>query len=369
MFRPTLQGRILLSFIAVLVLGLVLDHLYARAEITRHLVAYLQAQGRIPAPGAEHLGLSAEWDLRERTLLADLHRSILRAMMAGFLLAALSAALLARRITRPIREMSAFAGRLARGEYKHRVPEAGDGEIVSLGRALNSLADNLDRAETLRRHLVADVAHELRTPLAGLRGTAEALRDGVLSPTPENLDAVVAEARRLGRLVQDLEDLTRLDADRLELHRRPTDLAALISKAVQVYEPDLKAKGIRLKTELATNLPRAVVDPDRVVQVIHNLMANAVNHTPPGGVIRVALFQEESGQRVTVANTGPGIDPADLPFIFERFYRGDRSRSRATGGSGLGLTIARKLVEAHGGRITAESRPGEETVFSFDLPR
>lgn len=132
MFRPTLQGRILLSFIAVLVLGLVLDHLYARAEITRHLVAYLQAQGRIPAPGAEHLGLSA--------------------------------ALLARRITRPIREMSAFAGRLARGEYKHRVPEAGDGEIVSLGRALNSLADNLDRAETLRRHLVADVAHELRTP-------------------------------------------------------------------------------------------------------------------------------------------------------------------------------------------------------------
>ncbi len=114
---------------------------------------------------------------------------------------------------------------------------------------------------------------------------------------------------------------------------------------------------------------RADVDPDRIVQVIHNLMANAVRHTPPGGAIRVTLSREGHGHRVTVANTGPGIDPADLPFIFERFYRGDRSRSRIIGGSGLGLTIARKLVEAHGGRITAESRPGEETVFSFDLPR
>lgn len=369
MFRLSLQGRLLISFVGVLLLGLLLDHLYARAEVTRHLVQYLQARDRLPPPAADHPATpTGEMQGPDRALLADMHRSILQATAAGLILSTVLAALLARRITRPIREMSIFAALLARGDYKRRMPETGDQEIASLGRALNTLAASLDQAETLRRNLTADVAHELRTPLASLRGTAEALRDGVLPPTAENLDAIVAEAVRLGRLVEDLEDLTRLDADRCELRRRPTDLAGLIDTALRVHEQDLQASDIRLESILPRDLPPADVDPDRVSQVLHNLLTNAIRHTPPGGRVAVRLAQDGAALRVSVANTGPGIDPADLPFVFERFYRGDRSRSRSTGGSGLGLTIARKLVEAHGGRITVESRPGEETVFSFTLP-
>lgn len=344
-----LQAKLLVSFVGVLLVGLLLDHFYARAEVTRHLMARMHGQ--------------------HGALLNSMHRSILRATVIGLVIATFLAALLARQISHPIREMGEFAARLARGDYRRRIREAGDDEIASLGRALNTLADSLDRAETLRRNLAADVAHELRTPLAGLRGYAEAVRDGVLPPTAENLDAIAAEAVRLGRLVQDLEDLTRLDADQFELHRRPTDLAVLIQGALRVREQDIRTKEIRLEAVLPGDLPPVDADPDRINQVLHNLLANAINHTPRGGRITVRLARDSASQRVSVANSGPGIDPADLPFIFERFYRGDRSRSRATGGSGLGLTIARKLVEAHGGSISAESRPGEGTSFTFTVPR
>jgi len=275
---------------------------------------------------------------------------------------------LSRRVTSPIEVLSKAARRLGRGDLSQRVQLRGEGEVAALAKAFNSMATDLEYAEQLRRNLVADVAHELRTPLSNIQGYLEAIRDEVIKPDASIIGSLNEEAVLLSRLVDELQELSLAEAGELKLVYQTEDINKLVKQAVDSWQPQLAAKKISLSLDLPDNLPLVGMDWQRVNQVMHNLLENAVAHTGRGGTITVAAVKQGDWVEVSVSDTGEGIPAEDLPNIFERFYRVDRSRARATGGSGLGLTIAKRLVEAHGGTITAQSKLGKGSHFSFTLP-
>ncbi|MCK5182520.1 MAG: ATP-binding protein, partial [Dehalococcoidia bacterium] len=244
----------------------------------------------------------------------------------------------------------------------------GEGEVAALAQAFNTMAADLENNEQLRRNLIADVAHELRTPLSNIRGYLEAIRDQVMKPDAATIHSLNEEAALLSRLINELQELSLAEAGELKLVYQAEDVIELVKQAVIPWQPQLKTKETSLSLDLPDNLPLVTIDWQRVNQVIHNLLENAVAHTGKGGTITVAAAKQGSWVEISVSDTGEGIPAQDLPNIFERFYRVDRSRARATGGSGLGLTIARRLVEAHGGIITVQSELGKGSCFSFTLP-
>jgi two-component system, OmpR family, sensor histidine kinase BaeS len=233
--------------------------------------------------------------------------------------------------------------------------------------AFNQMAATLERVERLRTALVEDVAHELRTPLTGLRGYTEALADGVIEPTPETLQTIHAEIERLTRLVQDLDALARRDSEAHARVRAEIDLDTVVRRALALAEPDLAARSIAVRVEAEPDLPRLVAEPDAIGQVIANLVHNAGRYTVDGGEITVRLRSDGSAINCSIANTGPEIPAVELPLIWERLHRVDRSRARSTGGAGIGLAIVRDIVEAHGGDVGATSAAGLTTVW-FRLP-
>ncbi|HSF39168.1 MAG TPA: ATP-binding protein, partial [Thermoanaerobaculia bacterium] len=259
------------------------------------------------------------------------------------------------------------AARSGDPDRRVEVPPGRD-EIGELARAWNDLADRRATAERLRRNLVSDVAHELRSPLTNVRCQLEAIQDGLVRPEPAVIESLHEEALLLERLIDDLQDLALAEAGQLSLERRPLDVAEEVGQAVQALAPRTAERGLRVEVDVPADLPRADADPRRVAQILRNLLGNAVTHTPPGGAVRVRARAAESGVEVTVEDTGPGIPPEHLPFLFERFYRADASRSRETGGAGLGLAIVKQLAAAHGGRVWVESEVGRGAVFGFWLP-
>jgi signal transduction histidine kinase len=304
----------------------------------------------------------------QEVFLAGVNRSLLIAGAAGGAAALLLALFFGRRVVGPIEALTVAARRMERGDLSGRVAVGSSDEVGQLGRAFNAMAESLERTERLRRTMVGDVAHELRTPLSNVRGYLEALRDGVAAPTPEVIDSLHEEALLLTRLVDDLQDLTLAEAGQLALAREPTALAELVAGALAAFEPRAAAAGTRLRSEVDTELPPVDVDPRRVGQVLRNLLANALTHTPPGGEVVVSARPDGERAEVAVRDTGVGIAPEHLPHVFERFYRVDRARARATGGAGLGLAIVRELVQAHGGQVSASSEVGRGTTVSFTLP-
>jgi signal transduction histidine kinase len=271
-------------------------------------------------------------------------------------------------ILAPVQALSVAVRRLGQGDLSHRVRIKSKGELGELALAFNSMATELERTEKLRRNLVADTAHELRTPLSNLRGYLEAIRDGVVKPDPAAIDSLYEEVALLSRLVEDLQELALAEAGELKLVRQPEDASGLIKKSVATIESKATAKGLSVSIDLPESLPPADIDFHRVSQVLRNLLENAVTHTGRGGSITVAARQMDNMVEVSVADTGEGIPVEDLPNMFERFYRVDKSRARATGGTGLGLTIAKRLVEAHGGQIAVQSEVGKGSRFAFTIP-
>jgi two-component system sensor histidine kinase BaeS len=299
--------------------------------------------------------------------LHAIHRYILWAGAAGIALAVGLSFVLTRQVLKPLAEVAGGARRISRGDYGARVRNRGGDEVGELGRAFNSMADNLERIETLRKTMVADVAHELRTPLTNVRGYLEAMRDGVVPPEPKTFTMLEDEVLRLARLVDDLAQLTRADAARHLLRLEPVDLETLVEEAYSLFAPLLTGKGVALERRVAPDLKPVHADRARLLQVLRNLLDNALRFTPQGGTVTVSAEPQGASVRLTVANTGDPIPPAELPLIFERFYRVDKSRSRASGGSGIGLAIVKQLVEAHGGAVGAESGGGTTRVW-FSLP-
>jgi signal transduction histidine kinase len=268
-----------------------------------------------------------------------------------------------RRMTRPMSNLIDAARRIESGDYSTRVPEWGSADIRSVARAFNSMSARLKTIDQQRRTFMADVTHELRTPLSVIRGQAEAIADGVYPADPAHLAPILDATQTLERLVEDLRTLALTDTGSLVLNKEPTELGALVKDAVDSFQSKAEAAGVSLAAEAPDGLPAVDVDPARIRQVIGNLLSNAVRHTPSGGSVR--LTTEASGDRVTVAvkDTGEGIPSDLLPRVFERFVKGSDSS-----GSGLGLAIAHDIAAAHGGRLEIESKPGQGTTVRLTLP-
>jgi signal transduction histidine kinase len=275
------------------------------------------------------------------------------------------AAILGSRLARPLREIGRGARRIARGDYAARIPRQGPEEIVSLSDSFNQMAAALEEQERMRREFIANAAHELRTPLTNLQGYLEALRDGVIEPDRQTFESLWDEAERLVRLSRSLDTLAAGDAG-VSPPASSLDLTTTIAAAVELVRPAVLASGLELAVELPAELP-AHGDPDQLAQVIGNLLQNAIRYTPRGGRIGVRAERRPGDVLVSVSNTGDVIPPADLPYVFERFYRVDKSRDRARGGAGIGLAIVRQIIEGAGGAVGAESRDGL-TRFWFSLP-
>jgi len=303
----------------------------------------------------------------EEVFIGSVNRSLLLAVMAAGLVAVLLTLALSRRIVGPVEALTAAARKMEKGEFSQRVEVQSRDEVGELARAFNAMADGLARIEQLRRNMVTDVAHELRTPLSNIRGYLEALRDGLTRPSPALIDSLYEEAMLLSRLVDDLQELALAEAGQLKLVRQPVALAEIVKKVVNIVQPQATAKGLTVRADLPADLPPVNADPERVGQVLRNLLNNAVTYTPPGGEIVVVARAVGSEVEVSVRDTGVGIAPEHLPYVFERFYRADKSRARATGGTGLGLAVVKQWVEAHGGRVWVESEVGKGTTFTFTL--
>jgi len=270
-----------------------------------------------------------------------------------------------RRMARPMGDLMEAADRVAAGDYAVRVDERGPGEMRRLARSFNAMTERLLASERQRRDLLADVAHELRTPLSVIQGNAEGILDGLYPPDHAHLEPVVEEIRVMSRLLDDLQTLSTAEAGALRLHREPADPADLAREAVAAFRSTAEAAGVRVELRVTAGLPELDVDPVRIGQVISNLLRNALQHTPRGGSVVVAADEAEGGAvAFSVEDTGTGIAPDALPRVFDRFVKAADS-----GGAGLGLAIARSLVEAHGGEISASSRPGVGTTLRFVLPR
>jgi len=309
--------------------------------------------------------------LNDALLLSGITRAVLVAGLIAGLVALLMAGLLVRQITRPLTSLSQASSRIAAGDLAARVSVKSQDEFGALAAHFNQMADSLQTQESVRRNLMADIAHELRTPLAGIQGTVEALQDGIFLPTAENLEIIHEEIMLINRLVEDLRTLANAEAGNLFLDCTDLDLRELTQRQVATFQYRALTQDTDLTLVAGEALPLVQGDEQRLGQVLANLLDNALRHTPAGGSVRVHISKVNAGVQLAVTDNGEGIAAADLPYVFERFYRADRSRSRETGGSGLGLAIARQLVEAHGGRIWANSPSTDQThgtAFHLFLP-
>jgi signal transduction histidine kinase len=329
------------------------------------------------------------FDPIEAGFVGAVNRSLVWSAVAAGVAALLLTLAFSRRILGPIEALTAAARTMEQGDLSRRVAVAGHDEIGELARAFNAMADGLARQERLRRNMVTDVAHELRTPLTNIRGYLEALRDGVARPERALLSSLHDEALLLNRLIDDLQDLALAEAGQLRLEPQRTSLHEIAEQATGALRPALEEKQLELQLDLPPDLPDICADPERVGQVLRNLLNNAILHTPEGGRIVISATTRQGDKEtrrqgesdysdryvsqsrcllVSVCDSGPGIAPEHLANVFDRFYRADRSRTRATGGAGLGLAIVKQLVEAHGGRVWAACTPGQGACISFTLP-
>jgi signal transduction histidine kinase len=304
----------------------------------------------------------------EEFFLRAVNNWFMYAVLAAGLVAIVLTLVISRRILSPVSALTEAARKMEKGDLSQRVQIRTNDEIGELGRAFNAMADALARAETLRRNMVSDVAHELRTPLANIRGYLEALRDRVIESSPAVVESLYEEALLLNRLVDDLQDIALADAGQLKLVRRPVALGTVVQQAVDVMQAEAAARKLTLSASVPADLPAVNADAERIGQVLRNLLANAIAYTPEGGTVSVMARTAGAEVEVSVKDTGIGIAPEELPYVFERFYRVDKSRARKTGGTGLGLAIVKQLVQAHGGRVWAESTPGAGSTFAFTLP-
>lgn len=308
-------------------------------------------------------------DPLQTSFIANVESSILIAVVLASIVAILLTWLLSERIISPIGALTLAAQRLEGGDLSQRVEVKARDEIAGLAHAFNSMADALERTEGLRRTMVSDIAHELRTPLTNIRGYLEGLSDGVVVPDRATFDSLHEEALLLNRLIDDLQELALAEAGQLRLNRNSCDIGNLLRQSLLAAQPRISQQQIRAELQIEAELPALELDAERMGQVLRNLLNNALIHTPMNGTIRlIAQSSEDQTVSITIEDTGSGIPAKDLPFIFERFYRADRSRNRATGGAGLGLTIVKQLVEAHGGTISVSSTVGKGSSFQIRLP-
>lgn len=345
----------------------------AGAEITQH-----QSSGNGPGSGSG-AGTGGAFRYGEsggyaqglfEDFTASFNEALIYAGIAALVVGLLTSWLFSRGIVAPVQAMTVASHRIAEGKYEERVDKERSDELGQLARSFNQMAEKLEQVEAMRRQLIGDVSHELRTPLTAIKGSMEGLMDGILPADVETYQLIHQEAGRLGRLVDDLQELSRVEAGAYQMQVRPLDLSLVVETVIKRLSFQFDEKRITLIPSLAANLPRVLADEDRLIQILTNLLGNALRHTPSKGSVRIAAARKEDFVQVSVIDTGIGITPEHLDHIFTRFYRVDKSRSRQSGGgSGIGLTVAKHLVEAQGGNIWVESAgKGVGAAFTFTLP-
>jgi len=372
--RSRLGLKLFVSYLIIIFTGIVVLALSANFVIPTAFEHHMSAMMGDSSMMGGMMGADLSGDLYAN-FRAAMGEALFQAGLAAFLVALGVSLYISRRIVSPIQEMTTASQYIAGGHFDQRVQIPGDivssdlDELAQLALSFNQMAEKLHQTENMRVQLIGDISHELRTPLTTIKGSMEGLMDGVLPPTPETLQQIYQEADRLQRLVADLQELSRVQAGAISLKLESGDLNPLIKSVAGRLHSQFDDKGVSLKVDLPPALPRVAFDEDRISQVLINLLGNALQYTPEGG--KVSLIVRQAGKEILiqVQDTGIGIPAEHLENLFNRFYRVDKSRSRAGGGSGIGLTIAKHLVEAHGGQIWAESKgPGKGSTFSFNLP-
>ncbi len=318
---------------------------------------------------------NSAWKIRFTPLYIRLTRlrlrqsSLLVALVSGTV-GLLFGVLVSRTLTAPLEKLATAAQAISERKLQHRVAVKGSKEIVAVATAFNNMAATLEAAETVRRNMLADIAHELRTPLSVLQGNLQALLDGVYRFEPSEVAHLYHQTELLSRLVNDLHELSLAEAHQLPLNLVSTDVSELLNNVRNIFIPAADAAGVSLQVSAAPDLPRVLLDPIRFTQILDNLISNALRHTPKDGVITVHADVEKDMFRIVVKDSGEGITAAHLPYVFDRFYRTNRGRSRANGGAGLGLAIVRAIVEMHHGfvEVRSEGVAGKGSTFSVYLP-
>lgn len=375
--RRYLGWKIFISYLVVIVVLIIVmisaAIFVAPSAFNRHLMAMEQMSTATPTDPGESLDLESDLFANFREAINE---SLSIATIAALIAAIIVSIFVSRRIVAPIRDMMVASRRIAEGHYDERVELPGGlvgeqlDELGELALSFNQMADRLQNTEEMRRQLIGDVAHELRTPLTTIQGSMEGLIDGILPAEDQVFLNVHREAERLQNLVRDLQVLSKAESGVIEFDPKPVKPIDLVGKASSQLEHQFLEKGVELTSEVPEELPGVMADEDRIGQVLLNLLGNALQYTPSGGQVQISATPRGSHVEFSVEDTGIGIGPEHLPHVFTRFYRVDKSRSRVGGGSGIGLTIAKNLVEASGGRIWVHSPGvGKGSTFSFTLPQ
>ncbi|MDX1377877.1 MAG: ATP-binding protein [Anaerolineales bacterium] len=332
-------------------------------------------QGEIITENGEVIGVLIplrqpfEGNPRELEFIERTNLTLLYGALFGAGIALLLGIFLSRTITRPIRELTDATHAISEGDLTQQVTVRTNDELGELAQAFNKMSSELSRSVNTRKQMTADIAHELRTPLSLILGHAEAVHDGVLSPTKENFEIIREEAARLDHLVNDLRTLSLADAGELSINPQPIDPGKLLQEIKSLYKVKADNKSIDLELDIAPHLPALELDPGRMTQVITNILDNALRHTPENGQITLSATQVGDKVEIAIQDSGPGLAPENLKRIFERFYRADPSRQREDGGSGLGLAIAKSIVQLHSGQLSAESELGRGLRVVVSLPQ
>lgn len=375
--RQHLGWKIFVSYLIIILVGIIVLATSTEFAIPSAFDRHMSAM--MPMMGDGNMGMSmmeTSVDL-EVNLFSSFRNAVNEALtwaaLAAFVAAVAVSLFISRQVVIPVQEMMIASQYIANGHYEERVRVPGDpdiaDELAQLALSFNRMAEKLDQTEIMRRQLIGDVSHELRTPLTTIKGSMEGLIDGVLEPTPETFLQIQRETERLQRLVTDLQELSRVEAGAVPLDLMPVDLAKLVKTVCHHMQSQFDDKGVNLQIETDQEMSYILVDEDRISQVLINLVGNALQYTPTNGDVSVVVNQVGNEILTSVKDTGIGIPFEHLANIFTRFYRVEKSRSRAGGGSGIGLTIAKHLVEAHGGRIWAKSEgTGKGSTIRFSLP-
>lgn len=373
--RTHLVWKVFLSYVLVVLVGAIIlitaASLSVPAAFERHMASMNEIMNNANAMG-NNQQMQSELFSQYTTAV---YEAVTYAALAALIAAILASFFISRQVVTPMLHMMSLSQRIAEGEYQERLALPGGqqadqtDELGQLALRFNQMADKLEKTETMRRQLIGDVTHELRTPLTAVKGYLEGLMDGVLPADPETYEQIHSEIDRLQRLVNDLQELSRVEAGAIQLNLAPVPPERLIERIQSTFGRQFEDKNIQLVTDVEPGLPNLFVDKDRIIQVLTNLVGNALQYTPNGGKVSISVRREKSEILFAVKDTGIGISTEQLTFIFNRFYRTDKSRNRASGGSGIGLTIAKALVQAHQGKIWAESNgEGKGSTFSFLIP-
>jgi histidine kinase len=373
--RTHLAWKVFLSYLLVVFIGVIVLITAASLSVPAAFERHIVSMNAIMTNGS----MTSNNQQMVSELFSQYKKAVFEAVtyatLAALVAAVLASFFISRQVVTPTLRMMSLSHRIAEGEYEERLSLPGGqpadqiDELGQLALSFNQMADKLEKTETMRRELIGDVTHELRTPLTAVKGYLEGLMDGVLPADPETYQQIHSEIDRLQRLVNDLQELSQVEAGAFQLQLTPVSPASLIERIQSTLGRQFKDKNIQLEISVEPNLPNVLVDRDRIIQVLTNLVGNALQYTPSGGKVTLLVRRERSEVLFSAKDSGIGISAEQIPFIFNRFYRTDKSRTRASGGSGIGLTIAKALVQAHQGKIWAESNgEGKGSTFLFLIP-